>query len=252
MENSMYDTYVSIDLETTGLNPKRDRIIEIGAIRVEQGEITGEISTFVNPGRKLEARITELTGIRDEDLAGAPELDEVFPRLLEFMGDLPLLGHSILFDYSFLKKAAVDRKLTFERSAVDTLKIARKYLPDLPHRNLEYLCRYYEIPHHAHRALEDAKATDRLFRKLTELFYEEENGEQALTESDGKAAKNTLFAPQPLHFQVKRDTPATKPQKERLYRLLEQHKITLEADVEKLTRSEAGRLVDKILAKYGR
>ena len=146
----------------------------------------------------------------------------------------------------------MDRKLTFERSAVDTLQIARKYLPDLPHRNLEYLCRYYEIPHHAHRALEDAKATDRLFRKLAELFYEEENGEQALTESDGKTAKNTLFAPKPLHFQVKRDTPATKPQKERLYRLLEQHKITLEADVEKLTRSEAGRLVDKILAKYGR
>ena len=248
----MYDTYVSIDLETTGLNPKRDRIIEIGAIRVERGEIREEFSTFVNPGRKLEERITELTGIRDEDLAEAPELDEVFPKLLEFMGDFPLLGHSILFDYSFLKKAAVDRKLTFERSAVDTLQIARKYLPDLPHRNLEYLCRYYEIPHHAHRALEDAKATDRLFRKLAELFYEEENGEQALTESDGKIAKNTLFAPKPLRFQVKRDTPATKPQKERLYRLLEQHKITLEADVEKLTRSEAGRLVDKILAKYGR
>ena len=248
----MYDTYVSIDLETTGLNPKRDRIIEIGAIRVERGEIREEFSTFVNPGRKLEERITELTGIRDEDLAEAPELDEVFPKLLDFMGDFPLLGHSILFDYSFLKKAAVDRKLTFERSAVDTLQIARKYLPDLPHRNLEYLCRYYEIPHHAHRALEDAKATDRLFRKLAELFYEEENGEQALTESDGKIAKNTLFAPKPLHFQVKRDTPATKPQKERLYRLLEQHKITLEADVEKLTRSEAGRLVDKILAKYGR
>ena len=240
----MYDTYVSIDLETTGLNPKRDRIIEIGAIRVEQGQIVEEFSTFVDPGRKLEERITELTGIRDEDLADAPQLDEVFPKLLEFMGELPLLGHRILFDYSFLKKAAVDRKLKFERSAVDTLQIARKYLPELPHRNLEYLCRYYEIPHHAHRALEDAKATDQLFRKLAELFYCEE--------TIGQAAKNTLFEPQPLHFQVKRDTPATKPQKERLYRLQEQHKITLEVDVEKLTRSEAGRLVDKILAKYGR
>lgn len=104
MEISMYDTYVSIDLETTGLNPKRDRIIEIGAIRVEQGQIVEEFSTFVDPGRKLEERITELTGIRDEDLADAPQLDEVFPKLLEFMGELPLLGHSILFDYSFLKK----------------------------------------------------------------------------------------------------------------------------------------------------
>ena len=69
----MYDTYVSIDLETTGLNPKRDRIIEIGAIRVEQGQIAEEFSTFVDPGRKLEERITELTGIRDEDLADAPQ-----------------------------------------------------------------------------------------------------------------------------------------------------------------------------------
>ncbi len=240
----MYDTYVSIDLETTGLNPKRDKIIEIGAIRVEQGEITKEFSTFVNPGRKLEERITELTGIRDEELANAPELEEVFPELLEFMGDLPLLGHRILFDYSFLKKAAVDRKVTFERSAVDTLQIARKYLPQLPHRKLEYLCQYYEIPHHAHRALEDAKATDQLFRKLVELFYQEE--------TVGKVAKDNLFVPRSLHYQVKRDTPATKPQKERLYRLLEQHKITLEVDVEKLTRSEASRLADKILAKYGR
>lgn len=252
MEISMYDTYVSIDLETTGLNPKRDRIIEIGAIRVEQGQIVEEFSTFVDPGRKLEERITELTGIRDEDLADAPQLDEVFPQLLEFMGELPLLGHSILFDYSFLKKAAVDRKITFERSAVDTLQVARKYLPELPHRNLGYLCQYYEIPHHAHRALEDAKATDRLFRKLAELFYQEETGGQASTEAVGKSAKNNLFEPQPLHFQVKRDTPATKPQKERLYRLAEQHKITLEVDVEKLTRSEASRLADKILAKYGR
>ena len=246
MENSMYDTYVSIDLETTGLNPKCDRIIEIGAIRVEQGQIVEEFSTFVDPGRKLEERITELTGIRDEDLKDAPQLDEVFPKLLKFMGELPLLGHSILFDYSFLKKAAVDRKLTFERSAVDTLQIARKYLSELPHRNLGYLCQYYEIPHQAHRALEDAKATDQLFRKLVELFYQEEDGGQTST------AKNNLFVPQPLHFQVKRDTPATKPQKERLYRLAEQHKITLEVDVEKLTRSEASRLADKILAKYGR
>ena len=118
-----------------------------------------------------------------------------------------MLGHRILFDYSFLKKAAVDRKITFERSAVDTLQVARKYLPELPHRNLGYLCQYYEIPHHAHRALEDAKATDRLFRKLAELFYQEETGGQASTESVEKKANNNLFEPQPLHFQVKEIRP---------------------------------------------
>ena len=81
----------------------------------------------------------ELTGIEDTDLEGAPYIEEVLPRLLEFLQDFPLLGHSILFDYSFLKKAAVDLKLSFEKQAVDTLKIARKYLSDLEHRSLDYL-----------------------------------------------------------------------------------------------------------------
>ncbi len=232
----MINTYISIDLETTGLNPKLDKIIEIGAVKVVEGKVAATYSTFVNPGRKLEERIVELTGIQDSDLEKAPYIEEIFPELLIFLGDLPLLGHSILFDYSFLKKAAVDQKLTFEKQAVDTLKIARKYLTALEHRNLEYLCQYYEIPHLAHRALADAEATDILYRKLGELF---DKGDE-------------LFAPRPLHFQVKRDTPATKLQKERLYRLLEQHNITLEVDVEKLTRSEASRFTDKIFAKYGR
>ncbi len=233
----MLDTYISIDLETTGLNPKLDKIIEIGAVKVEAGEITETFSRLINPGRKLEERIVELTGIRDEDLTGKPYIEEVFPELMEFLGELPLLGHSIFFDYSFLKKAAVNQKLTFEKQAVDTLKIARRYLIELEHRSLDYLCEYYKIPHHAHRALADAEATHILYRKLTELFYVEEEA---------------LFQPQPLHYQVKRDTPITKPQKERLYRLLDQHNITLEVEVDKLTRSEASRFIDKILAKYGR
>lgn len=230
----MTDSYISIDLETTGLEPKHDKIIEIGALRVEKGQVTDSFSTFVNPGRKLEARITELTGIRDEDLTDAPYIQDVLPRLLAFMGELPLLGHSILFDFSFLKKAAVNQKLSFERSAVDTLKIARKYLTELESRSLDYLCKYYEIPHQAHRALEDAKATHLLYGKLVEQFQDKEPTEGG------------LFVPVQLSYQVKRDTPATKAQKEQLYRLLEQKKINLPVDIEQLTRSEASRLVDKI------
>lgn len=233
----MINTYISIDLETTGLNPRQDKIIEIGAVKVIDGQPAETFSALVNPGRQLEERIIELTGITDEELSGKPYIEQVFPQLVKFLGDLPLLGHSILFDYSFLKKAAVNQKLNFEKQAVDTLKIARKYLAELEHRNLDYLCEYYKIPHHAHRALADAEATHILYNKLAECFP---SGEDA------------LFMPQQLHFQVKRDTPATKPQKERLYRLLEQHKITLAVDVEKLTRSEASRFTDKILAKYGR
>lgn len=233
----MINTYISIDLETTGLNPKLDKITEIGAVKVVDGKVTDTFSTLVNPGRKLEERIVELTGIQDADLEQAPYIDEVFPKLLDFLEDYPLLGHSVLFDYSFLKKAAVDRKLTFEKKAIDTLKIARKYLAELEHRSLDYLCEYYKIPHHAHRALADAEATSILYQKLAELFYDEEE---------------PLFQPAQLLFKVKRDTPATKVQKIRLYHLLEQHRITLEVDVEQLSRSEASRFTDKILAKYGR
>ena len=234
---TMMQSYVSIDLETTGLNPKTDKITEIGAVKVESGVLKDTFSTLVNPGRKLDPRVAELTGIKDEDLREAPFIREVLPELLDFLGDLPLLGHSVLFDFSFLKKACVNEKLELEKQAVDTLKIARKYLADLEHRSLDFLCVHYGIPHQAHRALEDAKATDLLYRRLTEQFYD--NGD-------------ALFCPQTLVYKAKRDTPATNSQKDRLYRLISQHKIIQDVEIEQLTRSEASRMTDKILAKYGR
>lgn len=235
----MIRSYISIDLETTGLNPKRDKIIEIGAVKVIDGVEQAQFSTFVNPGRRLEERITELTGITQELLTDAPDMEEVLPELLEFVENLPWVGHRILFDYSFLKKAAADqrREKEMEKEALDTLRMARCYLPELEHKTLGYLCEHYGIPLQAHRALEDARAASRLYQCLLEQFYREEE---------------KLFIPEKLHYAVKRDTPATKPQKERLYRLIEQHKLIVDYDVEKLTRSEASRCTDKILAEYGR
>lgn len=234
----MINTYISIDLETTGLNPKTEKIIEIGAVKVVDGICVDTFSAFVNPGRKLEERIVELTGIHDEDLAEAPSIEEVLPKLLEFVGDFCLLGHSVLFDYSFVKKAAVNQKLTFEKEAVDTLKIARKYLADLESRSLDKLCEHYKIPHNAHRALEDAKATHVLYQKLVEEFGVKETSE------------DNLFLPHKLIYKAKKDSPATNAQKERLYRMIQQHKIELGLDIEKLTKSEASRLVDKLRVQY--
>lgn len=240
------DTYVCIDLETTGLNPKTDRIIEIGAVKVEKGKETEVFETFVNPGRSLEERITELTGIRNEDLNEAPPIEDVMPKLLEFAGEHVLLGHSVLFDFSFIKKAAVNQKMTFERTGIDTLKLARKYLPELESRSLGYLCEYYGIPHKAHRALEDAKATVQLYENLAKQFLSAE------TEKD--------FQPQKLIYSAKRDTPASKAQIERLYKLMDKHKIKsgdmpsgFPTELPKvMTRSEASRYADLILAKFGR
>ncbi len=231
------DSYICVDLETTGLNPKQDKIIEIGACKVIDGIVVERFETFVNPERKLEERIVELTGIRDEDLENAPTIEMILPQVLAFLEEWPLLGHSVLFDYSFLKKACVNQKIPFERRGLDTLKLARKYLADLEHRSLDYLCEYYKIPHHAHRALADAEATIAVYNLLTEQFYDE---------------KEPLFTPHLLQFNVKRDCPATAHQKERLYKLLDLHKITPEIDVEKMTKSEASRYTDKILLTYGR
>lgn len=231
------DSYVSIDIETTGLNPKRDKIIEIGAVKVIDGVKTESFSTLVNPARRLEQTIIELTGINDDELAEAPYIENVLPELMDFLEELPLLGHSILFDYSFIRKAAVDNNLSFEKNGIDTLKLSRRFLADLEHRRLDYLCDYYGIPHNAHRAFSDAEATVELYGRLVDNFFETDS---------------SLFSLTPLVFKVKRDTPAAKQQKERLYKLLEKHKITLGADVERLTKSEASRFIDRIFAEYGR
>lgn len=236
----MTNTFVCIDLETTGLQPKTDKIIEIGAIRVDEGVITGEWESLVNPERKLEERIVELTGIRDEKLAGAKKISELLPDLFAFLGERPLLGHSVNFDFAFLKRAAVKEKLTFERQGIDTLKIARKYLKELESRSLGALCRYYEIPHRAHRALDDARATTALYRKLVEEFYEKEAAE----------GEKNLFVPKQLNHPIKRDGPITIPQKEQLYKLLDRHKLVVDYEIESLTRSEATKKIHQLLAEY--
>lgn len=238
----MTESYVCIDLETTGLNPKRDKIIEIGAVKVEDNRIVEKWETLVNPNRRLEEHIIELTGIRDAQLSKAPVIEEVLPGLIAMTENNVLLGHRVLFDYSFIKKAAVDGKLSFERSGIDTLKIARKYLPDLGSRSLGSLCGYYNITHSAHRALGDAEATVGLYQRLAEEFYEKEKGE----------GKRSLFVPRRLSYHVKRDTPITVSQKEQLYKLCDRHKLIVDYEIEKLSRSEASRQIDLLLAEYGR
>lgn len=231
----MIQDYVCLDLETTGLNPKTEKIIEIGAVKVRDGKITDRFESFVAPNRKVDQKIIELTGITEEMLVGAPEREEVIPQFLEFAGLDILVGHSLMFDYSFIKRAAVNCGFVFEREGIDTLKLARKFLPELESRRLGFLCGHYEIEHSAHRALADAEATSILYGKLCQEFYTEED-----------------FKPIPLLYKVKKEAPATKAQKERLYRLLDKHRISIEIEVEKMTRSEASRYTDKLLAKYGR
>lgn len=158
---------IAVDLEMTGLQVKTDRILEIGAVRLVDGQLRDTFQTFVNPHRRIDVRITELTGIRPEMVENAPEAEEALQKFLEFAGEAPFLGHNVIFDYSFLKQCAVNHKISLERSALDTLKIARKVLKEPEKKSLEALCGYFQIDReHAHRAVDDAKATAELFLRL--------------------------------------------------------------------------------------
>ncbi|HPF29743.1 MAG TPA: 3'-5' exonuclease [Lachnospiraceae bacterium] len=234
----MINDYVALDLETTGLEPKNDKIIEVGAVRVRNGKIVNRYQTLIQPGREISSRIEELTGISQNDVEAAPFVEDKIKDILKFIGEDILLGHSVLFDYSFLKRVAVNQRMQFEKKAVDTLHLSRIYLADLPSRNLHQLCLHFQIEHKEHRALEDAIATHELYQKLLQTFYKE------------KEEKN--FTPHSLCYKVKREGPATNAQKERLYRMREVHKINTEISIERLTKNEASRLIDQMIAQYGR
>lgn len=232
------ETYIAIDLETTGLSPKLDRIVEIGAVRVEDGQITDELKLFVDPGRELPARITELTGITQDMLKDAVSQETAIRQVTDFCEDLVLLGHNILFDYSFLKRSAVNHGLPFVHQGIDTLKLARHFLPDAESRRLEDLCTYYHIETvHHHRAVDDAIAAKCLYDCLRGQFLE---GHEA------------YFAPGELIYEVKRENPATAAQKRYLNDLIKYHKIAIDYAVDQLTKNEASRKIDQILLTYGR
>lgn len=231
------DQYIAVDLEMTGLNPKLDRIIEIGAVKVENGLVTEEFETFVNPGRILEPRITELTGIRDEDLAGAPAIKGVIGSFIDFAGELPLVGHRIQGDYAFLKTAAVNSGFQFERTGMDTLRISRACLPELESKRLKDVCSFFGISVNAHRALNDAKATYELYEKLEDRFLK--------TYPD-------LFKPVSLVYKARKESPIRKQQKERLEQLIKRYGIDCPYDLDFLSRNEASRYYDQICSKYGK
>ena len=206
---------IAVDLEMTGLQVKTDRILEIGAVRLVDGQLRDTFQTFVNPHRRIDARITELTGIRSEMVEDAPEAEEALRKFLEFAGEAPFLGHNVIFDYSFLKQCAVNHKIS-----------------------LEALCGYFQIDReHAHRAVDDAKATAELFLMLQQKYQQQEPG---------------LFVPKPLHYKVKKQGPLTPAQKRDLNHLMIYHRIEFNIELDSLTKSEASRMIDKIYAQYGR
>lgn len=234
----MQNSYIALDLETTGLRPHYDRILEIGAVKVEGGEVTGMYETFIDSEAEIPLRITELTGITEEMVAGSPNLKEAISGFLDFAGESVLLGHNLLFDYSFMKRNVINLGGTFERKGIDTLSISRICLPELPSKSLDKMADHYGISQQQHhRALDDAMTAARLYERLKEDFGER---------------RPDLFEASPLLFKVKKESPITNSQKVYLRDLLKYHRIDNNVKVEALTKSEASRMIDGILSQYGK
>lgn len=234
----MNNSIIALDLETTGLNPRKDQILEIGAARIENGEVTDTFATFVNIGKTIPPFITELTGITNEMAADGSPIENALKDFLDFCGTLPVLGHNIIFDYGFLKENAARLGVSFEREGIDTLAIARKFLPELPSRSLGAICEYYDIVQEKkHRAYEDAISAYRSYERM---------------KMDFENASPAAFWPKPLIYQVKKESPITISQKRYLNDLLKYHRIEADAALETMTKSEASRMIDTIISQYGK
>ncbi len=160
---------VSLDLETTGLDPRNDAIIEIGAVRFNGSRIEAEFQKLINPGRPIPPEITRLTGISNEMVRKAPPLHAVLAQIVDFVGDSPVVGHNVQFDLGFMLNANV---LQYTQ-AVDTYELAAALMPLASRYNLGGLCQQLGIPlQNAHRALDDARMTHHLFLVLFEKAKE--------------------------------------------------------------------------------
>ena len=166
-------TFVSLDLEMTGLDPDRDSIIEIGAVKFNQSGVIDTLQTFVNPNREIPEFIQRLTNISPDQVSNAPQFSSVSDELRTFLSDDPIIGHNIQFDLKFLDTHG----LTLPNQTYDTWDLASIFLPHSPEYSLGYLTKYLSVGHdNPHRALDDADATREVFLKLVEIASDSDPG----------------------------------------------------------------------------
>lgn len=233
------DNLIVLDIETTGVSPENDRITEIGAIKVMGGQVVETFSQLINPQVDIPVHITELTGISNDMVKNMPTIREVLPKFISFCGDLPIMGHNIMFDYSFLVCNAAFINMEFKKYGLDTLMIARQLLPTLESRSLTALCKHFNIIRDkAHRAYDDAYATYELYLKLKQVVQISSNP--------------SCFEPKELVFKPKKQEPITEKQKKYLAHLVQINNVKLVKPISEYTKSEASREIDAIIRQYGR
>ena len=186
---SLKGTYVVFDLETTGFSSAKDKIIEIGAVKVENGEITDKYSTFVNPKIPIPFRITQLTSITDEMVMESPEIETILPQFLKFVGDAVLVAHNASFDVSFIEENCRRQGIEPDFTSVDTVGLARVLLPTLSKFKLNVVAKALNISQeHHHRAVDDARVTAEIYVKFIQML--EERGIETLDQMNHFGAHN--------------------------------------------------------------
>ena len=165
--------YIVFDIETTGLSQKKNKIIEIGAVKVKDGEEIDRFSEFINPEEPIPYSIEQLTSITDEMVMHAPTVDVILPKFLEFCGDDIVVAHNAAFDTGFIKKNAKDLGMKFDNTIMDTMTLSHVLLPELGKVTLDRVCKALNVKNeHHHRAVDDANATAKIFVKLYEMLVE--------------------------------------------------------------------------------
>ncbi len=180
---TLSDTFVVFDIETTGFSPIYNQIIEIGAVKVKEGQIIDRYSTFVNPREPIPFRIEQLTGINDEMVMDSPEIDVILPQFLEFCQDSVLVAHNASFDVSFICQKASALGINYAPTYIDTVAMARVLLPRLNKYKLDVVAKALNISlEHHHRAVDDAECCSEIFVKLCEMFRDK--GAETLKDMD--------------------------------------------------------------------
>lgn len=181
--------FICFDLETTGLSAQNDRITEIGAVRIHNGEITDRFDTFVDPERPIPEKITQLTSITNEMVQGAPKEEEALQQFFDFCGeDAVLVAHNASFDAGFVRAALKRQGKEFPNTYIDTVTMARSLLPDLKKATLDSVANYLKLkPFHHHRAEDDAAVLGEIFLNFLERL---QNGQgiQRVDEINGALA----------------------------------------------------------------
>lgn len=167
-------TFICFDIETTGLSAARDKITEIGAVKVENGVITDTFSTFANPGMAIPQKITQLTGITDDMVKDAPSQSEAVGAFLEFAGDNVLVAHNAPFDTSFIAKACEDMGREYNYTSIDTVAISRAILTDIKNCKLDTVAKFLRLgDFNHHRATDDAEMLARIFINLCQRLTDD-------------------------------------------------------------------------------